>query len=216
VEKRILITGGRGDLAKAIAETFAEAQWHVAAPARPALDVADPASVRNWFSGHPTPDLLVCAAGSTRDRPLLRLTEPDWDRVLADNLTGAARCARAALPAMVRRRSGHIVFVSSWSAHHPPPGQAAYAAAKAGLLGLMRSLAREVGPANIRVNAILPGFLETNMTRPLSPERIQSVRRSHVLGRFNHPAQVAEFLLFLESRLPHTSGQIFQLDSRVG
>jgi 3-oxoacyl-[acyl-carrier protein] reductase len=216
MDHRILVTGGRGGLATAVAHAFRTASWHVDAPGRDALDVADPASVRAWFAGRPTPDLLVCAAGSTRARPLLRLTEADWDRVLADNLTGAARCARAALPAMVRRGGGHIVFVSSWSAHHPPPGQAAYAAAKAGLLGLMRSLAREAGPSGIRVNAILPGFLETNMTRKLAPERIDAVRRAHVLGRFNHPAQVAEFLLFLEIHLPHTSGQVFQLDSRVG
>jgi 3-oxoacyl-[acyl-carrier protein] reductase len=117
---------------------------------------------------------------------------------------------------MVRRRAGHIVFVASWSALHPPPGQAAYAAAKAGLLGLGRGLAREVGPAGVRVNVILPGFLATPMTAGLARERVEMVRREHVLGRFNRPAAVAEFVHFLHERLPDTSGQVFQLDSRIG
>jgi 3-oxoacyl-[acyl-carrier protein] reductase len=198
-----------------VAERFRRAGWHVDAPGRQALDVADPAAVDAWFAGHEPPDLLVCAAGSAHDRLLARLGEADWDRAMADNLTGAARCARAALPQMAKRGAGHVVFVSSWSAMHPPAGQAAYAAAKAGLLGLMRSLAREVGPGGIRVNAVLPGFLETPMTCGLSTDRIDAVRRDHVLGRFNKTSQVAEFLYFLETELPHTSGQVFQLDSRI-
>jgi len=216
VAERLLVTGGGGELARAVAERFRAAGWLVDAPGRPALDVADPAAAEAWLAGHETPDLLLCAAGSTHDRLLARMGESDWDLTMADNLTGAARCARAALPGMARRGAGHVVFVSSWSAMHPPAGQAAYAAAKAGLLGLMRSLAKEAGPAGIRVNAVLPGFLETPMTRGLSQERVEAVRAAHVLGRFNEPARVAEFLYFLETELPHSSGQVFQLDSRIG
>ena len=117
---------------------------------------------------------------------------------------------------MLRARRGHIVFISSFSALHPPAGQAAYAAAKAGLIGLSKSLARELGPAGIRVNAILPGFLDTPMTAGLSAERREQVRRDHALGRFNDPEAVAAFLVHLHNHLPHTSGQVFQLDSRVG
>ncbi len=214
--ERLLVTGGEGGLARAVAERFRAGGWLVDAPARRLLDAADPAAVDAWFAAHESPDLLVCAAGSTRDRLLARMDEGDWDRTLADNLTGAARCARSALPGMAERGSGHVVFVSSWSAMHPPAGQAAYAAAKAGLLGLMCALARETGPAGVRVNAVLPGFLETPMTRSLSSARIEAVRRDHVLGRFNEVSQVAGFLHFLETELPHTSGQIFQLDSRIG
>jgi len=134
--------------------------------------------------------------------------------VIGDNLNGAAYCARAVSRRMLRRRHGHIVFVSSYSALHPPIGQAAYAAAKSGLLGLARSLARELGAAGIRVNTVMPGFLETRMTAGLPPQRVQAVLGEHALGRFNQVGEVAEFLHFLHTRLPHTSGQVFQLDSR--
>jgi 3-oxoacyl-[acyl-carrier protein] reductase len=116
---------------------------------------------------------------------------------------------------MLRARRGLLVFVSSHSALHPPHGQAAYAAAKAGLLGLARSLARELGPAGIRVNTLLPGFLDTPMTAGLAAERREQVRREHVLGRCNTPESVAGFLVHLHDHLPHTSGQVFQLDSRL-
>lgn len=213
---RLLVTGGRGGLGRAVAAEFEAAGWQVAAPGRAELDVSDRDSVAAWFGANPAPDLLVCGAGSTRDRLLARLDEAAWDETLAVNLAGAADCARHALRAMVPRRAGHIVFVSSWSASHPPPGQAAYAAAKAGLIGMARALAREVGPAGVRVNVILPGFMATRMTAGLAPERVETVRSQHVLGRFNRPAAVAGFLRFLHEQLPDTSGQVFQLDSRVG
>ena len=116
---------------------------------------------------------------------------------------------------MVRARRGHLVFISSYSALHPPLGQAAYAAAKAGLLGLAKSLARELGPAGIRVNTILPGLLDTPMTAALPEERREQVRRDHLLDRFNTAEAAAQFLVHLHDRLPHTSGQVFQLDSRI-
>lgn len=210
----LVITGGGGDLAGVVAARFRASDWRVEAPARRDLDVSRPGEVRRWFAEREVPELLVCAAGTTRDRLLARMDEADWDRVMADNLSGAAHCARAVSRGMVRRRSGHIVFISSYSALHPPPGQAAYAAAKAGLHGLARSLARELGPAGIRVNTVLPGFLETAMTREVTPERVEAVRREHALGHFNQPQQVADFLHFLHTRLPHSSGQLFSLDSR--
>lgn len=210
----LVVSGGGGDLAAAIAERFRDGGWRVETPTRREMDVSQMAQVRDWFAALDAPELLVCAAGSTRDRLLARLDEADWDRVIADNLSGAANCARVASRAMLRRRSGHIVFVSSHSALHPPAGQAAYAAAKAGLLGLARSLAKELGAAGIRVNTLLPGFLETKMTAELAAERVDAVRREHALGRFNRVEQVADFLFFLQSSLPHTSGQTFSLDSR--
>lgn len=210
----LVVTGGGGDLAGAIRARFLAADWRVEAPRRQEMDVSRAEEVRCWFAAHECPELLVCAAGSTRDRLLARLGEEDWDRVLGDNLSGAAHCARAVGRGMLRRRGGHILFISSHSAIHPPAGQAAYAAAKAGLLGLARSLARELGPAGVRVNTVLPGFLETRMTRDLPAARVEAVRNEHLLGRFNRAAAVAEFLHFLHSRLPDTSGQVFQLDSR--
>lgn len=210
----MVITGGEGGLGQAIARAFAAAGHPVLAPGRRELDVTDAAAVRRFFRAHP-PALLVCNAGLTRDAPLARLDEAAWDEVLAVNLRGAAACAAAAARGMLRAGVGHLVFISSHSALHPPRGQAAYAAAKAGLIGLARSLARELGPAGIRVNTLLPGFLDTPMTAGLATERREQVRREHVLGRCNTPEAVAGFLVHLHEHLPHTSGQVFQLDSRI-
>ncbi|MGC4013023.1 MAG: SDR family NAD(P)-dependent oxidoreductase [Luteolibacter sp.] len=166
----MVVTGGTGDLGQVIAREFQIAGWEVVSPGRVDLDVTSPDSVAAFFKDRET-DLLVCNAGLTRDVPLAKLSESDWDAVMQANLHGAARCAKAALRGMVKRRTGHIVFISSFSALHPPVGQAAYAAAKAGLIGLAKSLAREVGRAGVRINAVLPGFLETRMTAGVSPER---------------------------------------------
>lgn len=212
---KVVITGGEGDLAREISREFSNAGHEVLAPGRAELDVTDETGVKEFFRLH-SPGLLICNAGITRDAPLARLGESDWDQVLAVNLRAAATCAAAALRGMIRARAGHIVFISSYSAIHPPAGQAAYAAAKAGLIGLAKSLAKEVGPAGIRVNVILPGFLETRMTESVKAERREQVKAEHVLGRFNTPEAVAAFLVNLHVHLPHTSGQVFQLDSRVG
>lgn len=210
----ILVTGGRGALARAIAAAFRSAGAEVLAPGRDELDVTDSSSVEAFFRPLKTLDLLVANAGAIDDAPLARTTGENWDRLLATNLHGAFRCARAASRPMLKARRGHLVFISSHSALHPPAGQAAYAAAKAGLLGLTRSLAKELGPAGIRANAILPGFLETPMTAAVTAARREAVRSEHALGRFNTPEAVAAFLVHLHRDLPHTSGQVFQLDSR--
>jgi len=160
-------------------------------------------------------DLLVCAAGIIRDAPLLTLSEQNWDEVCQTNLSGSARCAKAVATGMLQRRKGHIVLISSYSALHPSIGQAAYAASKAALIGLGLSLARELGSAGIRSNVVLPGFLATKMTGSLSPERQQAVLDNHLLRRLNTPDRVARFVRFLEEDMPHTSGQVFNLDSRV-
>jgi len=214
---RILITGGDGELAAAIAARF-EADG--AAPLRPGrqqLDVADPDSVARYFERLTRPlELLIANAGLAEDAPLARCSEACWQRQMEANLHGAFRCARAAVPDMLRARRGHLIFLSSHSARHPPVGQAAYAAAKAGLHGLAMSLAYELGPRGIRVNTVLPGFLEIGMGRRVDPARRDQVRDQHALGRFNTAAAVADFIHHLHHRLPHTSGQCFQLDSRVG
>jgi 3-oxoacyl-[acyl-carrier protein] reductase len=215
VSGQVVITGGEGALARAIGSAFAENGHEVLAPGKAELDVTDGEGVKDYFRRH-APELLVCNAGITRDAPLAKLEEQAWDEVLAVNLQGAAACAAAASRGMIRARAGHIVFISSFSALHPPAGQAAYAAAKAGLIGLAKSLAKELGSAGIRVNVILPGFLETKMTAALSSERREEVRGGHALGRFNTVEAVACFLVQLHRHLPHTSGQVFQLDSRVG
>jgi 3-oxoacyl-[acyl-carrier protein] reductase len=211
--KHLVITGGSGGLGQAIVDAFASPAWEMSAPGHDELDVADSTALCRWMDSRPV-DLLVCAAGITRDAPLDRLNETAWDEIFAVNYQGAADCAAACLPQMIGQGHGHIVFISSYSALHPPIGQVAYAAAKAALLGLTESLAWQHGRSGIRVNAILPGFLETRMTEVVSTRRKAQVLADHHLGRFNTPATVGKFIHHLHEELPHTSGQIFQLDSR--
>lgn len=210
-----LVTGGEGDLGKAIAAELQIQSYAVHAPGRRELDVSDHAAITNWFDGQPSVDLVVHCAGVLRDRRFPNMEEEDFDTVLDVNLKGAYQVSQAALKSMTRKRSGHIIFIGSNSARWGNAGQANYAAAKAGIIGLTHSLAKEYGGRNIRVNCILPGLLETKMTAHLSEEIKQSVREAHALRRFNTCDAVARFVTFLDRELPHTSGQVFQLDSRV-
>jgi 3-oxoacyl-[acyl-carrier protein] reductase len=211
---QLVITGGSGGLGQAIIRSFIELSWDVRSPSHAELDVASPNAVKSFFATL-QPDLLICAAGITRDASLSKLDENTWDELMAVNYEGGAGCAAAVLPGMVARGTGHIVFISSQSAIHPPAGQAGYSAAKAALLGLTKSLARRHGRDGIRVNAVLPGFLETPMTAGVREKRKAEVLSDHSLGRFNTPDAVAKFIRYLHRELPHTSGQVFQLDSRI-
>ncbi|OYV05696.1 MAG: SDR family oxidoreductase [Verrucomicrobiales bacterium VVV1] len=210
----VVITGGRGGLGRALAAEFEGASWQVEAPGRDELDVCSDESVAQYFSGREL-DLLICTAGLTRDASLIRLSEQSWDLVCETNFLGAARCAKWASDGMRERKGGHIIFISSYSAIHPPVGQAAYAASKAALLGLTQGLAIELGPMGIRVNAVLPGFMETPMTCAVSDERRIEILSDHSLGRFNTPTIVSKFIRHLQEDLVHTSGQVFNLDSRL-
>lgn len=209
-----IVTGGTGTLGRAIAQFLKSKGWTVDAPGRTALDVRNQAAVRRYFDNRPV-DLLVCAAGITRDAPLSRLKEDAWDETWRTNFKGAADCAAATIPGMLERGRGHIIFISSYSALDPPIGQTAYATSKAALLGLVKDLAGRHGAEDLRVNAVLPGFLETRMTATVSDARRARVLSDHALKRFNRCEEVAEFLHFLHHHLPHTSGQVFQLDSRL-
>ncbi len=211
--KQAVITGGNGTIGRAIADALEHPGWIVLTPTRSEMDVSDDLAVKTYFQRHPA-GLLVCAAGSTQDALLPRISSSSWDEVLTVNFKGALACVRAVLPGMIQNGCGHIVFISSFSALHPPAGQAAYATAKAAILGLTADLARAHGPQNIRVNAILPGFMETRLTENVSTNRRDEIRNSHVLKRFNTPTQVGKFIRHLHHDLCHTSGQVFQLDSR--
>ncbi len=211
---RIILTGGRGGLAGALAAEFRAAGAEVLQPGRDELDVRSAASVEAYFSAFERIDVLVNSAGIAGDRLFARLGPEAWDEVLDTNLKGAFLCSRAAARAMMKRRDGHIVQVGSHSAFHPSIGQSAYAASKAGLVGLTKSLARELGPRNVRVNCVLPGFLDTPMTARL-PEGVRAAALArHSLGRFNTVEDAARFVRLLAT-LDHVSGQVFQLDSRV-
>lgn len=171
--------------------------------------------MRGYVSALNRLDLLICNAAILCDRPVLQMSPADFNAVLSVNLSGAWHAARAALRFMVPQRCGHLVFIGSFAALQGTAGQSNYAAAKAGLCGLAASLAREYGSRNIRVNTVLPGFVDTRMTSHLSAAHRAEFRKQHALGRFNTADAVARFIAFLDQQLPHTSGQIFNLDSRI-
>lgn len=229
--KGVLITGASGGLGQALVHEFLNAGWRVAAgwhrtdwvPDRSMcelvqLDVTREASVsavmQQLRRGWGTIDCLVNNAGITIDRTMVRLDPREWDRVMEVNLTGMMRCCRAVLPIMRAAGEGHIVNISSFAARAGPAGQAAYAAAKAGVIGFSQALARETGALNVRVNVILPGVLPTGMTAGLSEEDLAAFARANALGRLNTTGEVSRFVAFLAG-MRQVSGQVFQLDSRI-
>lgn len=210
----VLITGGQGDLAKALEKQFSAEGWHVLAPGRDALNVTDSANVSAYFSQLTRLDLLINNAGIIRDRLLAQMSSEEWSSVIDVSLRGSFLCSQAALPLMIRQKSGHILFIASRSAKSGPRGQSNYAAAKAGMIGLCQSLAREHGRDNIRANVIFPGYLPTKMNRHLSADVVDYHRKDNTLERFNTLDSVARFVTVIAT-LDHTSGQIFTLDSRI-
>jgi 3-oxoacyl-[acyl-carrier protein] reductase len=227
----ILITGAAGGLGQGFVSEFAAQDWRVVAAYHTAaagpetdciqpigLDVTDRASVhdavRQTLGRWGRIDALINNAGVTADELSWRITEADWDRVFDVNLKGAFLCSQAVLRPMLAQRDGHIVNIASFAARHGHPGQASYAAAKAGLIGLTESLAKETGSRNIRVNAVLPGLLRTPMTARLTEDRLNALMGANTLGRLNSVDEVARFVAFLVSTR-NISGQLFQLDSRI-
>lgn len=234
-QRVVLVTGAAGGLGRALVSTFAIQGWRVIAgwhsePPNPPLgprnsvwsvrlDVTSRASVDEVLSSTADQvgpvEVLINNAGVTADALLVGMDEGAWDDAIEVNLRGAFLMCRAVLPGMADARRGHIVNVASYSARHGARGQANYAAAKAGLLGLTQALAREAGHRNVRVNAVLPGFLETPMTAAVPRPVLEAAQAANVLGRFNTVGEVARFIAFLAT-LDGVSGQLFQLDSRIG
>ncbi|MEI7728829.1 MAG: SDR family NAD(P)-dependent oxidoreductase [Verrucomicrobiota bacterium] len=227
----VLITGAAGGLGKGLVAAFLEQGWRVMAgwhqrhaftesdcliPVQWDVTCAEHAqgavglALKRWGRV----DMLVNNAGLTRDAALVQMKAADWEQVLGVNLKGAFLCSQAVLRPMLKQRDGHILNVTSFAARTGTRGQANYAAAKAGLLGLTESLAREVGARNIRVNAVLPGVLLTPMTAGLKPEVLAEFEHANTLGRLNSIEEVARFMVFLAGTR-NISGQLFQLDSRI-
>ena len=159
-------------------------------------------------------DVLVNNAGMTRDALALRMEEEDWDSVLDTNLKGPFLCMRGVSRTMMQQRSGHIISVASIAGVRGREGQANYAASKAGLIGLTKAAAKELGRSNIQVNCILPGYLTTDMGKAASERIVDKVVEENVLGRTSTAAEVAAFIHYL-SFMQNVSGQVFNLDSRI-
>ena len=158
-------------------------------------------------------DILVNNAGITRDNLLLRMKDEEWDAVLSTNLKGVFHCTRAVLRPMIKQRRGRIINLTSVVAVMGNLGQANYVAAKAGIIGLTKATAREVASRGITVNAVAPGFIETDMTHALDLELQEQMRSQIPLGRFGRPEDVAELVAFLASdRAAYITGQVIHLN----
>jgi 3-oxoacyl-[acyl-carrier protein] reductase len=158
-------------------------------------------------------DILVNNAGITRDTLLMRMKDEDWDAVIETNLTGPFYFTRAAARIMLKQRSGRILNISSVVGLMGNAGQANYAASKAGIIGVTKSLARELGPRGVTVNAIAPGFITTDMTAGLREEHQERLRDAIPLGAFGEPADVAAAACYLASdAAKYVTGQVVQVD----
>jgi 3-oxoacyl-[acyl-carrier protein] reductase len=182
-----------------------------------AADIASTESVDSAFAAALKElgrvDALVNSAGLTRDGLFMRMSDAQWSEVLETNLGGAFRCSRAVVRQMVKARYGRIVNISSVVGLTGNPGQVNYAASKAGLLGMTKSLARELASRSVTVNAVCPGFIETEMTAVLSEAQRAELMAKVPLGRLGTPNEVAEVVAFLASpRSGYVTGQTWTVD----
>jgi 3-oxoacyl-[acyl-carrier protein] reductase len=229
--RSVLITGGNRGIGLATARAFAAVGDAVAVTYRSGeppegllgvrCDVTDPASVDVAFSEveekQGPVEVLVANAGITRDQLMMRMSEEDFAAVLQTNLTGSWRVAKRASKGMLRLKRGRVVFVSSVVGLMGSPGQSNYAASKAGLVGLARSLARELGSRSITYNVVAPGFVETDMTAELSEDLQRTYHSQIPLGRFCTADEVAGVIRFLASaEAAYITGAVVPVDGGLG
>ncbi len=234
----VLVTGASGGIGRAISLAFATAGWSVGvhyhrnkAAAEDTLaqvvavggtgalyeaDIREPHAVQQMVDAScrrmPVPSVLICNAGIGGSHLLLRQREEDWAEVIATNLTGTFHCLRAMVPPLLARGGGSIVVIGSHAGFHGSIGQAAYAASKAGLSGLVRSAALEWGAGNVRVNLLLPGWQKTGLTTGVMPT--DESWNGHALGRPPSREEVAKTVMHL-AQLNDVSGQVWNCDSRI-
>ncbi len=232
--KVVMVTGGAAGIGRVTAENFAKEGAKVAVcdvnpeageAALKALgpeasfekvDVADSASVSSWvdtvFEKYGQIDVLVNNAGITRDSLIMRMKEADWDAVISVNLKSAFICVKAVSKIMVKQRSGRIINLASVVGVMGNPGQANYVASKAGMIGLTKTVAKELGARGITVNAVAPGFIETDMTAVLS-EKVKDAMLSMIpLQRAGNPQDVADAITFLASdQAAYITGQVIHV-----
>jgi 3-oxoacyl-[acyl-carrier protein] reductase len=231
MSRSALVTGGNRGIGLAIARRLAADGDKVMITSRSGddvegllvarCDVRDPASVDEAFTAaeaaHGPVEVLVANAGITRDQLLALMSEDDFAAVLDTNLTGAYRVAKRAVRGMIRMRRGRIVFISSVVGLLGSGGQANYAASKAGLIGMARSLARELGTRSITVNVVAPGFVDTDMTAALPEDRKTAILASVPLGRLASADEVAAAVAFLASAdAGYITGAVIPVDGGLG
>jgi len=231
VSRSVLVTGGNRGIGLAIARAFATQGDRVAVTHRGSsppdglfgvqCDVTDAGQVDAAFAAveaeHGQVEVLVSNAGVTDDTLLLRMSEEQFTRVVDANLTGAYRVAKRAARGMLRARSGRMIFISSVVGLSGAAGQVNYAASKAGLVGLARSIARELGSRGITANVVSPGLVETDMTAAVAEERKQEILSNIPLGRYAAPAEVAAAVVWLAGDgAAYVTGAVIPVDGGLG
>lgn len=230
----VLVTGGNRGIGAAIAERFVAAGDRVVIGHRTAtppdftapivsvnMDVRDSATLDAAFEAIERElgpvEVLVANAGITRDNLILRMSDEDFDEVSQTNFGGAFKTAKRAAKGMLKLKRGRIIFIGSVVGLLGSAGQSNYAATKSALVGLARSLARELGSRSITANVIAPGFVETDMTHALSEERKEEIASAIPLGRFAQPDEVAGVAFFLASQqASYISGAVIPVDGGLG
>ena len=227
----MLVTGGNRGIGRAIAEAFVAGGDKVAVTTRSGgapdgaldvrCDITDAAAVDAAFTeieaAHGPVEILVANAGITHDTLILRMSEDDWASVIDTNLTGSFRLAKRAAKGMLRLKRGRIIFISSVVGLLGSAGQVNYAASKAGLVGMARSLARELGSRSITANVVAPGFVETDMTAALTDEQKQAIKTQVPLGRYASAAEVASAVTWLASDgAAYVTGAVIPIDGGLG
>ncbi|WP_326599737.1 3-oxoacyl-[acyl-carrier-protein] reductase [Streptomyces sp. NBC_01803] len=236
MSRSVLVTGGNRGIGMAIARALAEAGDKVAITYRTGeppkeltelgclpvkCDITDQEQVDQAYkeieAAHGRVEVLVANAGITRDQLLLRMSEEDFTAVLDTNLTGTFRVVKAASRGMLRARAGRIVLISSVVGMLGSAGQVNYAAAKAGLIGFARSVARELGSRGITCNVVAPGFVDTEMTRALGEERRAEIVAAVPLGRYAQAEEIAAAVRFLASEeAAYITGAVIPVDGGLG
>ncbi|MGZ6754451.1 MAG: 3-oxoacyl-ACP reductase FabG [Nocardioides sp.] len=229
--RSVLVTGGNRGIGRAIAEAFLAAGDKVAVTTRSGgapegaldvrCDVTDPAAVEAAFAeveaAHGPVEVLVANAGITADTLVLRMSEDDWSSVIDTNLTGSFRLAKRAAKGKLRLRRGRIIFISSVVGLLGSAGQVNYAASKSGLVGMARSLARELGSRSITANVVAPGFIETDMTAVLTDDQRSAIRTQVPLGRYGATDEIASAVTWLASPgAAYVTGAVIPVDGGLG
>lgn len=227
----VLVTGGSRGIGRAIAAAFAEAGHKVAATYRSGdvpegvlgvqCDITDQAQVDAAFERVEAElgqvEVLIANAGITKDTLLMRMSDEDWNAVIDTNLTGTFRVVRRVSRPMMRARFGRIVLISSVVGLLGSPGQINYAASKAALVGMARSLSRELGSRNITCNVVAPGFIETDMTAVLSDDLVKDYKARIPAGRLGSTADIAAACQFLAGDgAGYITGAVIPVDGGVG
>jgi 3-oxoacyl-[acyl-carrier protein] reductase len=227
----VLVTGGNRGIGRAIAEAFVAQGDRVAVTTRSGgapegcldvrCDITDAAAVEAAFAeveaAHGPVEVLVANAGITADGLLVRMSDDDWASVIDTNLTGSFRLAKRAVSKMMRARRGRIIFISSVVGLLGSGGQVNYAASKAGLVGMARSIAREYGSRGITANVVAPGFVETDMTDTLSDELKAQYKAQVPLGRYASTDEIASAVTWLASDgAAYITGAVIPVDGGLG